>query len=470
MSLHLDDIVNENDQVKVKEVDVKENTKELKEEVSTQKEDIEKPHVIGLDLAKQKEEETAEVEPITKKRGVIPTGYNPYKEEDKSEEKKLSIDMEDFSELEEDATEKNDEPIKSESTKEEDKTIKTKTTENVETLDEDSEFKNLQEEIKNNVVIFDKIKAKEFSIDDKPINYSNTVKSKQISTIADWVLYNDNRLISMVEFEGYELNNIISEDNSRSLVNRYRDIFTIIYNHVNSAKPSKMEDWLDSIKWNSMDDIYFSIYKGSYAKANHLPYKCPFCGKQYVAKDIPMERMYRFKNDKVKNKVESILASGDSGDINKTVFLKQVSDEYMIAFKYPSLFNITLEPLVLKEDFRKKYVTLLDNISYIDNIYFIERKTKKLRPIQLKEFPESKQKTLKEKVLKYSMILNSLTGDQYAYFTSITSKLDNDLAGDIEYILPGTECPNCHKKSKDEVITAQQLLFTRHQLIPLAII
>ena len=437
--------------------------------------------ITNRDIKSEEEEKKEYVQSEPVQQSAIPSQYERLaREESKAELVQADLDPEDFKDItDNDSEEEDDEAVsidaieKEEVNNEPDEIVlltKSKEIEEEVELDEEEKAKANTEEFKKEIKqleIFDKVSLKNFKISSQSINYNNTINSKEITKVADWVLYNENRIISMKEFKGYELNKLLTNDNSRSLSNRYRDMFTSIYDHVNSAKPATMEEWLKELKWNSLDHIYFSIYKASFSGANHIPFECPHCKKQYIQRDIPMEKMYRFKDDEVKKKVEDMLITGNQKAENK-INLIQISDNYAASVRIPSIYNITLEPTVLTEEFRNKYASTIELVSYIDNIYYIDKTNEELRPIDLKYYPDSKEKTYKEKIFKYGKIITQLTSDQFSRFQSYLQKITEDNNDDIEYVLPGTECPHCHKKSEDQIIDAQQLLFIRHQLTGLA--
>lgn len=440
--------------------------------------------ITNREVKSESKEEPTYVQSEPAKQPAIPSQYEGItKGESKADLVQADLDPEDFKDITEEEVQEDEDAITMVSIQKKEEKIEpdeivvltqSKVIEEEPKLDDEEEEakkeKENAEEFKKEIKqleIFDKVSLKDFKLSSQAINYNNTISTKEMTKVADWVLYDENRIISMKEFKGYELNKLLTNDNSRSLLNRYRDMFTSIYEHVNSAKPATMEEWLKELKWNSLDHLYFAIYKASFSGANHIPYQCPYCNKQYIQRDIPMEKMYRFKNDDVRKKVEDMLVAGNQKATNK-ISLIQISDNYAVGVRVPSIYNITIEPTVLTEEFRNKYANTIELISYIDNIYYIDKSNQELRPIELKTYPDSKEKTFKERIFKYGKIINQLTSDQFSRFQSYLQKITDDHSDDIEYILPGTECPHCHKKSEDQPIDAQNLLFIRHQLTSLA--
>lgn len=420
------------------------------------------------------EDGSVKAKPYQNAGNTLPDSYKYVSDDEPSEvsrvsEGNMTIDMEDFKELEETKEPSEDivinkEEIVTENTEE----VPDAGSELAEEIDEEKkdeqDFVKLQKEIRKTVPLFNKVDLRNFAISDKPINYANTLPTEKLN-IADWVLSAEDKMISMREWKGYELNDILIDDGSRSVFNRYNDIMKRIYNHITSPKPGSSEQWIKVTKYDVLDDIYFAIYKASYAGANHIAYKCPHCGKQFIIHDVPIESMVKYKDEAAKEHVEDILRSSTTGIVSDEVILKQISDEYAVTLRLPSIYDIAIQPTLLKSDFRQKYADVIENISYIDNIYYIG--DGELRPIALKDYPGEPAKEIKEKIMKYATILNKLNSDQYMYFISLIRNL-NKASGKVTYVLPGFTCPGCKKTVKEDETTAQQLLFTRHQLIALA--
>ena len=455
------------------------------------KKDI-RPHAVGIDISNHQSKTSNKAKEVANEAvNPLPDSYQ-YNEGETVTSKiigksgNMNIDMEDFKDLTE--TTSNDEDsitidtLKGEaySTDEDDidlDSIKEITEDaaiddisseiqkeiNGEKEDEE-DFKLLQKEIKSSVVLFDKVNLRDLKISNKPVNYTNTLSGSEKTRVADWILNADDRVISMKEWKGYELNDILLDDGARSTYNRYNDIMTRIFNHIVSAKPATVDQWVRTTKFAVLDDIYFAIYMASFSGANHIPYRCPSCGKQYIINDIPIEKMIKYKDADSEAHIKDVLRSAAQGKVERKVILKQMSNNYAFGLKLPSIYDIAIEPTLLKKDFRDKYADIIENISFIDNIYFINNG--ELRPIQIDKHPGEPEKEVRERIMKYSTILNQLTSDQYINFISSIRKLDKT-AGNIKYILPGYKCPNskCGKIAKDDETTAQQLLFTRHQLV-----
>lgn len=306
----------------------------------------------------------------------------------------------------------------------------------------------------------------QFKISNKAINSTNAAPSENLS-VSDWVLYSMKKLISMQEFKGYDLNAILDTTNGRSTYNKYKDIFERIFNHIKSAKPKTMMEWAKITRFAALDDVYFSAFKASFEGSNYIAYQCPHCNKVHVSGDIPMDKMVKYNDDIARETVESVLQSSCE-EAEYDVIFEQVSDDYVVGYKQPSIYDVIFEPSLLEEKFREKYADLLELLVYIDSIYYINRETKELRPIDLELFENNPAKTFKSKIRKYTEIINTLSSDQYFKLTVDIADIQKEETEGVTYIMPGFNCPHCKKDVKETEMTAQRLLFMRHQLVSLA--
>ena len=128
---------------------------------------------------------------------------------------------------------------------------------------------------------------------------------------------------------------------------------------------------------------------------------------------------------------------------------------------------MVIETSLIDEKFADKYRDIIAIVSYIDNIYFIDKASGEFHPIGYKVDTNNIAKTLKAKIITYAKILSRLAPDQYyvilSYLNAINNKQDN-----VTYIKPEVTCPNCKTIIEEQVVTAESLVFTRSQLMALA--
>lgn len=319
--------------------------------------------------------------------------------------------------------------------------------------------------------ISDKIDLHSFTISNKPISLTKAFENSESEyvNVADWVLYDTNILISMAEMKGYDIEKLNPRNSMRNEYNTFRDIYSLIYSHiVNEDKPS-LEEFLKLIKFTDIPHLYFAIYRASFNKQNIITYTCPneVC-KEVFLETIDIDDMYKFSSKEVEEEFNTILNNNDSTFKGKEyeTNLIQISDEYVVGLKEPSIFNVIFESISIPESFRVKYADIIGILSYIDNMYYIDRESSNLTPIKLKVYNKDLGKTMKYKIIQYSKILKTLTSDQYYILTSAIAKANQD--DHIQYILPERRCPKCGTTVPESEHSPDSMLFTRHQLGALA--
>ena len=369
----------------------------------------------------------------------------------------LEIDNEDFDDIDDDDDEE-DEEI---SYEEEQAKIKEK-----------KQFNQLKSVISDSISpIKNVINLSDFKIAKKPISVSKVLATKKQKTVVDWVLYNSGRSISMSEFEGFEIESLNPRNVNKNKLSTLRDMYKTIYEHViDENKPKTLEGWLKTVKFSDLDHLYFAVYMASFLGSNKIPYNCTDseCGEVFMS-EFEMYDMVKFKTEEIKQKVLKMREQDTTSSGEIEAELVQVSDSYVFAFREPSIYNIIFENSALDESFIEKYKSALGLIAYIDSMYFINKDTMELELIDYKKYPDNLLKTVKSKIKSFSRILKQLNSDQFSNLNSIVNnyitKSDND---DVYYVLPETTCPKCGKKINEQIQLAQNLLFTRHQLVSIA--
>ena len=408
---------------------------ELEKEIESDADDLEASLDADLD-------EDANIEKVT-----------TVKEDNISETAKsiFDVDDDDFSELEEDEAEKKKEK------------------------EEEAQLDTMKSKIKEKLKpVLTPLDLKTFTISKDSVSAVNAIKTVQVENkreIIDWVLPASNKVISMQEFSGFEIEKLNPDNYGRNRLNTYKSIFKIIYDHVIDAnKPATLEGWLKTINWFDYEHLYFAIYKASFLNSNFIPYSCPneSCKEIFIAEDRSIDDMIKYKDDAAKKKIQDLLENSSNSE--KTTFnveLVQISDNYVFGLKDPSLYNMIFENILLDPAFTEKYADLLSYAAYIDEIYLIDHENNQLRPIEIKQYADNQAKSIKSKINVYSKILNNLNSDQYKLFDSCIRAIQ-DKHDEITYQIPETKCPKCGKVIEAAAMPADRLLFTRHQLEAIA--
>lgn len=340
--------------------------------------------------------------------------------------------------------------------------------------EEEKEFiKNIQTSIKDQIKpINHPIDISGFSFSKKHLSANKILKNqeKEVGRVVNWMLYTTGKKIAMREFKGYEIDQLATSNlNGRTQFKMYQDVFKLIYNHIVEEDKIPFEPWLKSIKFADMNDLYFAVYQACFTGANSIPYSCPNdkCGNVFM-QDVAIEDMVKYKDDETKKRAEELLNGEYTVDGTEDIEVIMISDSYAVGLKKPSLYNVYFELSIIDEDFRDKYSAFLGFMSYIDDIYYIDRENSELISIDVSiADPRNTSKAIKNKIMQYSKILRTLTSDQFSALQSHIYNIDQE-TNKIEYRLPATECPKCHTKINAETSDPEQMIFLRRQLLLIA--
>ena len=313
-----------------------------------------------------------------------------------------------------------------------------------------------------------------FSIAKKPISITNTsaASKKQHGRVADWVLPGSERIISMRELTGPEIDTVLSNANTRNKLNTIRDQYRLLYDHVvDPYKPNDVESWAKLISVTDVDHLYAAVYRASFDGINFIPYDCPDtkkCKNSFLSDNVPFMDMVKFKDSNAKAHFEKLINSvpTDKYSTYKTE-VYPVSNVYALGFKNPSIYDVVFVSAYLDDAFIEKYQDIMAIAPYIDGMYYIDQDSRELRPIYVKEYPNDVVKSSKAKIITLSKIVKELTSDQF----NMIAMYVNDIMGDTDEItfrIPETHCPKCGAKIEEATYTASQLLFLRHHLAALA--
>lgn len=314
--------------------------------------------------------------------------------------------------------------------------------------------------------ISEKLDLNTFTISNKPISVIASFEKSNMDTrhVSDWVLPDSGVILSFIEMKGYDIEKLNPYNSGRNPYNMYKDIYGVIYNHIDGDKPS-FEEFLKLVKFSDIDHLYGGLYRASFDKNNFITYKCENkgCGEIFID-EVDMDTVYKFVDDKAEAKFNSIVEEGKR-ILSTSQFesvLVQISDEFAFSIKEPSVFNVVFESAILDDVFKEKYSDIIGLLSYIDSIYYIDKVKNNLEPIGLQVYKDDLQRTVKYKTVQYAKILQKLSSDQYYNLTAVIRKISPE--NTIKYVLPETVCPKCKKKVSEIEYRAEDLLFTRHQL------
>jgi len=312
-----------------------------------------------------------------------------------------------------------------------------------------------------------------FSVANKKIPFSNATKAATTHfRSAKWALMSSGRPITMRSFKSTELDALSTNDQSLNRYMNAKKMYGIIFEHIMDPKPKTVEDWAKVNSFLDLDHIWFAIYRACFEGSNYIPTDCidtEKCRNVFLSDNTPIKDCIKFKDDNAKKKFNKIINSESNvTSLMYTSEITPVSDDYAIAFREPSIYNIVFESALLDEAFVSKHRDLVSIIAYIDKIYRINHETQTLEEIDLPYFADNAGKTFKTKVVNYAKIINTLNSDQYRFILTIIDHI-NKRGDELTYIYPEMTCPKCGSTVPERPVNAQQMVFLRHQLVALAI-
>lgn len=302
------------------------------------------------------------------------------------------------------------------------------------------------------------------------ISMISSVIEQRNSTYADWVLVDTGKIISMRSFDSDDLDKL-QRLAYRTPLNAVTETWNLLYDHcVDENKPDTMEKWLSQISSLDIPHIYACVYKASFQDSSYIPFTCTNkeCGKPFIPGATPFDELVKYENAEAKDYVNGIFngsITSSNSDFNAEHKI-QVSDSIAIGIKKPSIYGIIFENLALDEPTKRKFSDALNIISYISNIYYIDRESHTLTPVIYQRFADNRNKTTKSKLLTYSKILKTLNSDQKGLITGKISSVVKD-QDKVSYAYPTVTCTHCGHTIESQETDPQTLLFTRHRLTAL---
>ena len=327
-------------------------------------------------------------------------------------------------------------------------------------------LKKLKEDLKTIVVPFkDKIDPTKFKIRKKPASIAAIMKDRAELKIADWGLFASGKSVTCSAVSALEIAKLdTSESTGSSRFTRMRTAFKVLYNSIVDENKPSFEDWLKSLIYSDADHIYFAIFKATFNGSCFFNHSCTNrkCNNTFIA-DAKFEDLVEYKDDEWKEKADRIVRSGNTNNGEYDSDFIQISENYCVTTRLPSAYNVIFETASLSDQFIEKYSDVIDIISFIEDIYYVDRESQQLIPVDTKPVKNDRIKTVSNRIRAYNAILNKLSSNEYSYLNGIISSKYNNIDG-VSYKLPEVTCPKCGTVIESTPYTAEQLLFTRHRL------
>ena len=312
------------------------------------------------------------------------------------------------------------------------------------------------------------INLTEYKIREKPVSASrvlnerNPVDSKKK---ADWALLYSKRNVTFFECDGPELDALRKTIRNSNGINGVIASLRFIYNHIVDANKPSFEAWTKMIRTEDIESLYFGQYLACYADSNLIArtHEAEACKKTSLI-DTDVYKMAKFESDDIKAQFDSIRAMDSTTPTsNIEAQLMQISDDYVISFAPATLYSTFIQYSTLRPEITEKYSDILNTMAYVDQFFTIDRETKELVRMAVKEYPTNINKTVLSKLKIYVGILKTLSTDQY---NILTGKLQNIIEDPkLTYVYPAVTCPECGEEIPEEDVDSMlNLLFTRAQL------
>jgi hypothetical protein len=335
-------------------------------------------------------------------------------------------------------------------------------------VDTDALLEDLKKQIKEKASPIRKtLDLSKFTIAKKAISAQKVMKLAvgKHQTVADWVLLNANRPISVTGLSGPDILKLNPNNSNRNRLNTFRDMYRVIYDHLFDGNKPEFEAWLKQTRFIDLQHIYFALYMATFGDSNFVNYSCEKCNKVFI-KDVDFRDMVDYADDETRTKVRNILKMDTTSPSKDTypVDLVQINNSYVFGLRTPSIWNIIIETASLSDQFLEKHSDLIDMVAYIDSIYIIDEENSALIPVDTKPDPNDQAKTAGRRIKAFYDIIRSFSSEEYFALRAKISEYDVD-AGKIIYKIPACTCPNCSAEIKENTdITPDSMLFTRHQL------
>jgi hypothetical protein len=299
-------------------------------------------------------------------------------------------------------------------------------------------------------------------------------RSRPQHLAARWALQYTGIPIRMTALSGEELVQFLSDIETGyqqarhgflPTIDQLTTIWSTIYNHCEMENKPSFNNWMKRISANDFANFVFAIYLAIFKDTNYLTYRCKKkgCGKLYLEKHDVME-MVKYPNDKIKNRVETIL---NGGTVDSHMYRTEpipINDTFAMSFITPSIYSFNFEQSILPLKYRQEH-SVTGLMMAIDKVFVIDKARNQFLPIEFGVVADDLEKTVKRKVKALERIFESFSLDQrnivYHEYQKIVDSVDTD---PIKYVLPESTCPVCGNVIPESETNAFEMLFSRARL------
>lgn len=330
----------------------------------------------------------------------------------------------------------------------------------------------LKESVKSKIkTVAGKYNLSAFTVSKKPVALNAVLDEVECPTrkAADWVAYNTGHKFRMLGFTGAEIDKLANPGGNRLQSESVR--YKMLFDHIIDAdKPATMEQWAKATSYYDIQHYWFGVFRATFEGEAYMPItNCPTDNKHvFLTDNLDIMDFVKFENDEAKQRFNDIY----TGKLAKSKTLYRtdivpVSEDFAIAFREPSIYNMVFEIAMLDQEFVDKFRDIIALISYIDDIYYINRRTMTLDPIEYRHHINNTAKTAKSKIIQYGKAIRKLSSDQYHAILMYVQEI-NKKDTDITYQIPEVTCIECQSTIPATPMGADDMVFTRHRLAALA--
>jgi len=318
--------------------------------------------------------------------------------------------------------------------------------------------------------IKEKVDFSKFSIAKAPMAASKIINfSVKDVNRADWILPNAKTAVSVTGLSGPELIMMDPTNTTRNKVNTQKDIYSVIYRHIDNPNKGSFEFWLKTTRFSDIQHVYFALYMATFKGSNFIHYECPKCGNIFIH-DMDFEDIVKYKDEETKKKVNDIINGHLYNQKAYPVTRYQMSDDYVVDIKEPSMWNTVIEASSLSSAFTEKYADVVNLIASINAIYYIDRNAMQLVPIETDPVKGDVARTTANKYSIYGDVLRKLPSDDFFALRSKVISVVGEEEDMFTYRTPACKCPKCNADIPETPREGAEMLFTRHQLGALGVI
>jgi hypothetical protein len=238
-----------------------------------------------------------------------------------------------------------------------------------------------------------------------------------------------------------------------------RAMYGLLYKKdVSPGKPETWDKWLQSICDWDIFNLYMALFIATFKDSCFLPYTCPNCSNMFF-REYKVTDLYRKHPNASKDfdaRVKAIIESGDNSVPSALVSeYLPISKNFAVGFRAPTIYSATFEAAALEPKFREKHIQAVNVSQYIDGAYYINGVKPNgeldLHPINFKVDKNNATLTLKMKIITIEKMIQTLTTDETAVFTSKLNSLNMKAADRFQFLIPGTTCHEKYgpQKAKD---------------------